>query len=85
MVKEPKGTPVVKAAIDKIKVNSMPALRMNTITKILQLIQIAADVRRTNDKDFTLPEVELCISIRALSTVDQKTRVRQVCVCVMFT
>lgn len=38
---------------------------------------MASEVQRINHKDFKDPEVDLCISIRALTTVDKATKVRE--------
>lgn len=46
------------------------------MSKLLHVLQVANDVKKINDKEYTDPEVDLCISIRSLTTIDRTTRVR---------
>ena len=47
------------------------------IKQFMHANQVAAEVQRINNKDYQDPEVDLCISIRALTTIDKATKVRE--------
>ena len=60
--------------MEKIKVLNCPRV-YNRFKKCFVLWQVASEVQRINEKDFEVPEVDLCISIRALTTINRTTKV----------